>query len=281
MSSESNGHKSDSAEPGPPSGKATRVSARVPSTWGAARDALAAVHNLEALLRSGSVPHRTILDLLPELRSGAGVLRAAFEGALAEGPATSDVGRYGGARLDELEELFDSIAPERGDREALANRARSVADDLESSADLLGLLERASAPVLTDVSIDLIVRETGRTSASGHGQELVVRFDEALPDCVVATDPYVVGPLLAVVVGCVHRAGGGTLVLRARCEAGAAMLIVETATPADAALPPMAIRVMPSIVPAEAAARQVAEHIGAPLEIAPTRWSLRLARVPG
>ncbi len=56
MSSESNGQKPESVEPGPPSGQARRMSARAPSAWGAVRDALAAVHNLEALLRNASVP---------------------------------------------------------------------------------------------------------------------------------------------------------------------------------------------------------------------------------
>src|ERR1019366_10560413 len=99
MSAESNGRKPDSQEPGPSSGTTSRVSARAPSAWGATRDALAAVHNLDALLRSGSVLHRTILDLLPELRTGAGVLQEAFDraraGDAAAGQAARDEGAYG------------------------------------------------------------------------------------------------------------------------------------------------------------------------------------------
>src|SRR5579864_1558907 len=100
MSSESNGQKPDSLDPPPPSGPGRRMSARAPSAWGAARDALAAVHNLEALLRSASVAYRTILDLLPELRTSASVLREAFAGARDGDAASSTVGDYGGVRLD-------------------------------------------------------------------------------------------------------------------------------------------------------------------------------------
>src|ERR1700722_14998651 len=99
MSSENNGRKPDSQEPAPPSGTTSRLSARAPSAWGATRDALAAVHNLDALLRSGSVLYRTIVGLLTELRTGAGVLREAFEAArsgdAAAGQAVRDVGTYG------------------------------------------------------------------------------------------------------------------------------------------------------------------------------------------
>src|ERR1700704_999297 len=123
MSSESNGQKPDSLEPPPPSGQGRRLSARAPSTWGAARDALAAVHNLEALLRSASVQYQTILDLLPELRMSATVLRDAFAGAQVGDAATSAVGGYGGVRLDELGSLLDATATAQDDREALASRA--------------------------------------------------------------------------------------------------------------------------------------------------------------
>ena len=89
MSSESNGDKPDSVAAGPPSGVTNRTSARAPSAWGAVRDALAAVHNLEALLRSSSVQSRTILDLL----AGAAHERGGASCGLRA------VGRYGGRRV--------------------------------------------------------------------------------------------------------------------------------------------------------------------------------------
>jgi hypothetical protein len=275
MSSESNGHKSDS-EPTPSSGIGKRPITRAPSAWGAARDALAAVHNLEALLRSASVPYRTILDLLPELRASAGVLREAFEAARGGDPTMAAVGACGGLRVDAFGHLLDATANAPADRDGLASRAHSLADELESSADLLALLERAAAPVPTEVSLNLIVRETARMLGAGRGAELVVRFDEASPDCVVATDPYAVGPLLSIAVAQVHSTGVGEIAVRARCLPPNATLLVEAAGPADSALPGIAMRVLPAVPPTDQAARRVAEQIGARLLVEPARWAIAL-----
>jgi hypothetical protein len=281
MSSESNGQKPDSPEPVPPSGTGRRVSAPAPSTWGAARDALAAVHNLEALLRSASVPYPTIGDLLPELRISEGVLRDAFERARGGEAAAAAVGDYGEGRGDEFGRLLDATAAAQEDRDALASRAHSLADELEAAADLLALLERASGPVATEVSLNLIVRETCRISGTGRGQELAVRFEEALPDCAVTTDPHVVGPLLSLAIACVHGAGVDDVVVRARCSPPHATLVVEAAGPADLALPAIAMRVLPAIPPAEQAARRVVDQVGALLSLQSARWALALASATG
>lgn len=276
MSSESNGQKPDSHQSLPPSGRGRRLSGRTGSAWGAARDALAAVHNLEALLRSASVAYHTILDLLPELRTSAGVLREAFDGARGSDAAASAASDYGTARVGALEQLLDATAAAEQDRDALANRAHALADDLEAAADLLALLERASDRVPTEVSLDLIVRETGRMFATGRGRELVVRFDEAAPDCVVNTDPYVVGPLLSLAIAHVSGAGLSEIVVRARCAPPNATLLVEAATPADSGLPVLTMRVLPAVPPAEPVARRVADRIGALLVIEQARWAIAL-----
>jgi hypothetical protein len=280
MSSESNGRKPDSQEPGPSSGTTSRLSARAPSAWGATRDALAAVHNLDALLRSGSVPHRTILDLLPELRTGAGVLRDAFERARAgeapAGQAARDVGTYGADRVDELGRLLDATALADEDRDDLADRARTLADELEAAADLLALLERAADPVPTDVHVDRVVRETVRLSGTGRGRELSVKFDEAAPDCTVHADPYVVGPLLSLLIASVRAGGVTEVVVRARCTDDHATFLVEAATPDDTPHPALVMRVLPAVPPTAGAARRVAEQIGATLELDARRGSLTL-----
>jgi hypothetical protein len=278
MSSESNGRKPDSQEPGPSSGTTSRVSARAPSAWSATRDALAAVHNLDALLRSGSVLHRTILDLLPELRTGAGVLREAFERArtadtVAAG-ATRDVGQYGVDRVDELVRLLDATALADEERGALADRARTLADELEAAADLLALLERASDPVPTEVNVDRVVREAVRLSGTGRGRELAVKFDEASPDCTLHADPYIVGPLLSLLIASVHAGGAADLVVRARCTDDQATFTIEAAAPDDAPHPTLAMRVLPAVPPTGVAARRVAEQIGATLDLSGGRGSL-------
>ncbi|HEY4014400.1 MAG TPA: hypothetical protein VGM06_13750 [Polyangiaceae bacterium] len=281
MSSERNGQKPDPSEHVPPSGSGRRASARAPSIWGAVRGALAAVHNLEALLRSASVPYRTILDLMPELRASATVLRDAFERARCGDAPTAEVGDYGNARTTAFEQLLDAVVAAGEPRDELANRAHVLADDLDASADLLALLERASAPVATEVSINLVARETGRMSGAGRGRELPVRLDEASPDCVVHTDPYVVGPLLSLAVASAQAAGLGELVVRARCSSQNATLLVEAASAADASLPIVSIRTLPAIPPAERAARRVADQIGALLLVEPARWAIALVSTGG
>lgn len=283
MSSESNGRKPDSQEPGPPSGMSTRLSARAPSAWGAARDALAALHNLDALLRSSNVLYKTIRDLLPELRTSAGVLRDVFERAQASGDEVPvAVGNHGVSSTRELEKLLDATAMAEEEREELAKRARTLADDLEAAADLLALIERAATPVPTDVSLHLVVRETGRLSGSNKGREVSAHMDTTTPDVNVHADPYVLGPLLTLLVGHVASASGGDVVIRpSACSAGAGTISVEPATSADAALERMALRVLPTLPATVTAARRVAEQIGATLEVGPRHAVLRITPPTG
>lgn len=279
MSSESNGRKPDSQEPGPISGASTRLSARAPSAWGAVRDALASLHNLDALLRSTNVLYKTIRDLLPELRTSAGVLREAFERAQASGDeATVAVGDQGVAGIRDLEKLLDATAMAEDEREDLARRARSLADELEAAADLLALIERAAGPVATDVTMHLVVRETGRLAGSNKGREVPARLDTTAPDLNVHADPYVLGPLLLLLVGHVATAAGsGDVVIRPRIRTGGAgSIVVEPATPADASLEVTTLRVLPTLPATLVAARRVAQQIGAMLEVEPTRAVLRL-----
>jgi hypothetical protein len=279
MSSESNGQKPEKPEsfaPAPPSGVTGRTSARAPSAWGAVRDALAALHNLEALLRSASVQSRTILDLLPELRASAGVLRAAYERAVGVEVATNQVAERGRESVDGFEGLLDAIAATPDDRQHHADRAREFADELEASADLLALIDRAGAPVATEVSLDLVAREAGRMSGAARGREMVVQFDEAVPDCLVTTDPYILGPLVSLLVAAVHAAGVNAIVLRAR-SAPRPQFIVEPARLEDAARPTLALRVTMWLSVSEAAARRLAHQIGATLELEGRRGSIALA----
>jgi hypothetical protein len=289
MPSDSNGQKPDRASI-PPSGVAHRVSARAPSAWGAVRDALAAVHNLSALLRSTSVQSRTILDLLPELKVGAGLLHAAFERAVVgDAPGVEGAGEASGAAVTvgahglKIVEAFDAllaaIAASPGasteDRESLADRAGALADELEAAADLLALLDRAAAPVATEVGLDLVAREAGRMSGTARGNELIVQFDGKSPECIVTTDPYVLGPLISLLIASVHAAGVNAIVLRAR-SAPKAHFIVEAARLEDASLPSLSLRVTRWIAPSEAAMRRIAEQIGAVLEVEGRRGTITL-----
>jgi pyruvate/2-oxoglutarate dehydrogenase complex dihydrolipoamide acyltransferase (E2) component len=275
MSSESNGHKPDSLAAGPPSGVAGRTSARAPSAWGAVRDAIAAVHNLEALLRRASVESGVILDLMAELHTSAGVLRAAFERSLAAEEAVAKVGEHGRQTVDRLDELLEAIAAAPDDRAVHADKADRLADELEAAADLLALLDRAVAPVSTEVSLDLVAREAGRMSGTARGREMIVQFDEAIPDCLVTTDPYLLGPVLSFLVARIHAAGTHAIVLRARSSPRPHFL-VERAELTDAALPTLSLRVTLWFAGAEGAVRRLAEQIGATLELEEHRGSIAL-----
>jgi hypothetical protein len=117
-------------------------------------------------------------------------------------------------------------------------------------------------------------------SGTARGREVLVRFDETTPDCAVITDPYVLGPLMSLLVGCVHASRAESFVLRVRCHPRA-RFIVEATAPADANLPILPIRVMPWIAPSDHAARRVAERLGAALDLGPGRGSITLASVAG
>ncbi len=229
MSSESNDRKPESIEPGPPSGAKARRSSRAPSAWGQVRDAVASVHNLAALLRSASVKYKVIRDLLPELRDGAKVLVALFtpeasesasDGAGADvahaaDAATRQVCVYGLAVATGLEQLLDATDIANDERQDLTTRALQLAGELEAATDLLALLERAGSPAPTSVSLRLVVRETQRLGGGARGGELAVRLDESTPDTSVDVDPYIVGPLLSLVLALSQAAGAGEVVVRA------------------------------------------------------------------
>ena len=282
MSSESNGQKPDSVEPGPSSGTSPRLSARAPSAWGPVRDALAALHNLGALLKGASVRYKVILDLLPELRACAAVLGEVFERASAGADeATREVGEQGRQSVAQMVQLLDATALADEGREDLAVRAKERADDLDAASEMLALLERAADPVPTSVSIQLIVRETGRLWGGGPRREVAVRFDDTGADVTIEADPYVVGPLISLVLGLVRAAGAMDVVVRASGAESEAVIEVEPAAPADAGVRPLAVRVLPALAPAEKTARRVAAQIGASLELAGTRAVLRLPKAPG
>jgi len=276
MSSESNGRKPDSQEPGRLSGISTRSSARAPSAWGAVRDALASLHNLDALLRSANVLYRTIRDLLPELRTSAGVLREIFERAQASGDEVLvAVGDQGASRIQDLEKLLDATAMAEHERDDLAKRARDLADELEAAAELLDLIERE--PVTTDVSLHLVVRETARLVGGNKGREVAAHMDMTEPDANVHADPHVLGLLLTLLVGHVATASGADVVIRARvCTGGGGLITVEPATPEDAALERTTLRVLPTLRATIRASRRVAQQIGTTLEVEPRRAVLRL-----
>jgi hypothetical protein len=284
MSSESSDRKPESIEPGPPSGAKARRSSRAPSAWGQVRDAVSSVHNLAALLRSPSVKYKVIRDLLPELRQGARVLVELFTpqvGDEANDEATKQVCAYGLAVATGLEQLLDATDLANDEREDLTACAMRQAGELEAATDLLALLDRAGSPAPTSVSLRLVVRETQRLWGGARGGELAVRLDESTPDASVDVDPYVVGPLLSLVLALSQAAGAGDVVVRASGSAAGAVLSVGPAGSADAALRTVPVRVLPAVAPTEMTARHVAAAIGAVLELEGAHAVLRFPQGSG
>lgn len=282
MSPESKDPKSESVEPGPSSGTAARQSGRAPAAWGAVRDAVAAVHNLTALLRGASVKYKVILDLVPELRTSAGALREAFDRAAAvTDEVTAGVGAFGAGRARDLDALLDATALGDEERDDLAARARQLAGEIEASADLLALLERASEPVRASVSLRLIARELAKLRRGGRGTQITVRLDDAPVDVCIDADPSVVGSLLLLVISLVTGSETTEVVLRASGTADAAVVTVEPAGPADAARGSITVHTLPTVAPTEATARRVTELMGATLELSAGRAVLRVPRAGG
>jgi hypothetical protein len=280
MASESNGKKPEVTEPPPSSAQGRRMSGRAPSAWGAVRDALAAIFNLETLLRNASVPMKTIVDVLPEIHSGAKLLREALEVGAAADQATVEAASHGRFRLVDLDGVLTAIGAGQTDRAALAARLSPLADELEASAELLALLDRAGKGSVTEVGLDLVAREAGRLSTAARGRVLRVRFEEVTPDPLVTADPFVLGSLLSLVVACVHQSGAPSIVVRTR-PAPEAGFVVEPSVATDEALPTLAMRVMPWVPPTEAAARAVGERFGATVDLQGPRASIRLKRLYG
>jgi hypothetical protein len=266
----------------------------VPSAWGETRHALSAVRNLETLLRSSSVRYRTLLDLLPELQASARVLSDAFDRARTEDAAAIEVGRYGAARTAELGRLLDdtaargepkvresrgAVALEQEARGGLADRACTLADELEATADLLVLLERAAEPAATEVDVHLVVLEAARLSGSGWGRELVVSFDERYEEGTVYADPYVIGPLLSLTLALTLSHGVENIAVRVHCEADAAVFTVEEGGAKSPSSSRFAMRVLPAVPPTAIAAERVARQVGARLKLAERGGSLWVPRL--
>ncbi len=152
--------------------------------------------------------------------------------------------------------------PGRPTAPSLAARVSAAADELEASAELLALLDRAAEAGSVDRGRPRPGRARGGAAVgTARGRRVLrVRFDEASPDSLVTADPYVLGPLLSLVVACVHQAPASSRG-RARPAAPEAGFIVEAATPADDALPTLAVRVMPWVPPTETTARAVGGEV--------------------
>jgi hypothetical protein len=234
--------------------------ARSNVAWGAVRDALAAVHNLETLLKSPRVGAPVLSGLMPELFGSCAALRAAFA------ESTRELGAFASERLDALEQSMKEASREELDARArlsLEQVVTRVSRELGAAVDLLDLTERAGAPLTTEVRLDELARASLRIgSGVSQREDTPVRVDTHGADCAIVTDPQIVARLLAAALAHVRAAGAHEAVLRARCDAREVRLEVAPVDASSARLPASRAKLARSIAPAAAVALDAARAIG-------------------
>jgi hypothetical protein len=235
------------------------------SAWGRIRDALAAVHNLETLLRSPRVGTSTLAALLPELLVSCAVLRDAFDPA--GNDAREDLATYARERIAVLEAALQEAGTggiETRARLALEQVVTRVLSELDAAVDLLDLSDRAHSANLGELSLGELTRAAlgmaGSVPPSAEG--VLVRVDTEDAACVVLAEPHVVARVLGGAIVRVRAAGVRDIVVRARCEERAVTLTVGPADVAAALLPGVTTRVMRRIPPTDAILEDAVRAIG-------------------
>ena len=267
-------------------GSSTRLSARAPSAWGAVRDALASLHNLDALLRSTSVLYRTIRDLLPELRDERrGAARQSSSGRRPAG--TRRPSQVGDVRRRSRRGAWSSCSTRRPWPRTSATISPSARAHAGRRARGGGRparpLERAAEPVPTDVSLQPRgARDRCASSGAASGREVAVHMDDGDARRQRARRPLRARAAAHAAGGAVRdgeRRGGRRPCARVHGRRGPSSR-VEPASPADdAPSSERAPRPSRRCRPRSGASRRVAAQIGATLELEPrTRRRSRLAR---
>ena len=157
-----------------PSQTSRRVDPRLASAFGALRDAVGAIHNLEALVGSLRVGPRSLEKVIPDVsRACAPMATAAAD--LAQGATTGPLAaleaRFAGSAR-ELEAALGSFqgALRARDRLALERSLRTVATDLDGAIDLAELLVESTARGRVPVDPGDVVREAAARPAAGLGR---------------------------------------------------------------------------------------------------------------
>jgi hypothetical protein len=236
-------------------------------SWGKIRDALAAVHNLETLLKSPRVGASVLAALLPELRASCATLRGAFT-ADTRG-AKAHLSEFASERLDALEQALTEAGAtdiEARERLALEQVVARVSGELDAAVELLDLIERAEAAVPTEHALEELTRASLVIGSSlAQSEEVTVRLDTSDAGCTVVADAHVVSRILALAMarvrGKIAAAGPREVAVRARCQKDTVTITVSPIDGASAILPAVVARFAQPIEPGdaivEAAARAV------------------------
>ncbi len=263
----------------PPSAERSRSSGAAPRSHevtarrGRVRDALAALGNLETVLRSSA----RVLggEELDELRRGLSWVRESFTAATLEADgdqraARVELEKFAASRVGEIEAALD--AP---NADAISRARR----DLEAAAGLLELAERSTEGAQVDVSVATLAEQALHLAWTirSYGA-LAVHVLPCEGDCSVSCDPHVVARVLAIAVTLVREAAGA-VVVRTHVEDDAGVIEVTRYASEDLAARVMQTRVAPLVAPTDVVVAAAARAAGIQLVIAPARVLVRCPRV--
>jgi hypothetical protein len=239
--------------------------------WGAVRDAITSIHNLEVLLKSPRIGTKVLAGVLSEFLEGISVLRGAFSKASKTAKtdvmagARRELAELARVRLDELERTMQRAMTSDFDargRLGLEQVVTRVSVDLDAAAELLDLSDRAEHPMETEVSLDELARVSLQRGAYGTDREVAVRLVLPKGDCVLRADPHVFKRLVGFSIARVHAAGAPSVSLRVRFGIDSARIELGPTTAAEEALPSTSLRLVRRLEATDAIVEAAASAAG-------------------
>lgn len=260
------------------SGAAPR-SHEITARRGRVRDALAALGNLETVLRSPQVAALGAEER-GELQRGLSWVRESFTAATLEAEGEQRAARreleaFAGTRVAELEAAL-AVGSEP-DVDVITRATR----ELDAAAGLLELSERSVEGAQVDVSVATLAEQAlhlAWTIRSYGAQGVHVRPCEG--DCSVSCDPHVVARVLAIAVTAVRASSSsGAVVVRTHVEEDAGVIEVTRYTSEDLAARVVQTRIAPYVAPTDTVVAAAAKAAGIGLVVEPGRVLVRCPRV--
>ncbi len=244
------------------------------------RDALAALRNLETLLKSPRVGPQIYFDLFPELFVGLESLRAAFMAdprtTIPDGPRDA-LRPFALEKLDRVERSMRAAQTERGARGRLLleRELGAVMTELDACVELLDLTERAACLSPTELSLGELVRvalEQGAGISPVFAADVFV--DLPATECGMEADAHVTMRLVALAVSSVYANREAPVAVVAECEPELARITIRPARPEDARRATVRTRIVPRVPPTDTVFGAVVTAMGGSL--APAREGLVL-----
>jgi hypothetical protein len=227
---------------------------------GRVRDALAAIRNFDALVRSSSVDEATLASVLSEIGHACATLRDAF----LQTPSSYDkLAAFALKQIDELDRVLSRGLPTTtSERVALGENfiARAGAD-LAAAAELLDLAERSQSPAPIELSLAMLARESLQMALALRAETTAdVHVSANVPDAVVVCDPQIASRVIALAVSIAYKPTGAALLVTTELSDHKAVVRVEPR--AEPASPRVAVRILRLIEPTEDVAKRAATAAG-------------------